>query len=524
MPVDLSLDAAGALAAPESKTREYKRDLSSPENVMRSVVAFANSAGGQIVIGVDDDRRVVGVDDPLGEEERLANLIADWVDPALVPAIELATIAGQTVLVVNVALSGRRPHFVVKHGQRAAAYVRLGSTNREAEPGLVAELGRGARGEYFDKLPAPTQSLDDLDLAALERMLNRPLDNSALRTLSLVTADQGRLVATNGGVLLAGKWREELFPFAWAQCGRFRGEDRVDIYDQVEIHAHLPLMIGEMMAFLTKHASKGAEFGGLRRRDVWSIPVVALREIVTNAVAHALYAGAHSPIRVAFMDDRIEVDSPGGLMPGLTVEDITHGVSEIRNPVLARVFSEMNLMEQWGSGLRGVVKTLAAEGLPPPDFVELPGRLRVVVHIRNHRPMIAARPGTTRAEPSGVDLGASGGEWPGVAGSGQDGRAGGEDRGTPGEDSESGPPVGRYGRAVLASAAAGPIRRGELLAGAGLANSRTNDARYVAPLIRAGLLAMTLPEAPSSKNQRYKLTPTGRAALTRETIAVQAAT
>ncbi|MDR1512082.1 MAG: putative DNA binding domain-containing protein [Propionibacteriaceae bacterium] len=293
MAVDLSLLPDGTMAVLEGKTREYKRDLSSPEKAMRAVVAFANSAGGQLVVGVDDDRRVVGVPDPLAEEERLANLIASWVDPRLVPTIEMATVDGKTLLMANVALSGRRPHYLMKGGQRAGVYVRLGSTSREAGPGLIAELERGTKGEFFDKLVVPTMTVDDLDLDALSKMLGKPVDENTLRTLHLARPDQGGLVPTNGGVLLAGKYREEAFPFAWVQCGRFRGEERIDIFDQIEVHTHLPWMVDDVMAFLAKHAFRSAEFGEIRRRDVWSIPVLPLREVIINAVVHQLWKAFH---------------------------------------------------------------------------------------------------------------------------------------------------------------------------------------------------------------------------------------
>jgi predicted HTH transcriptional regulator len=480
------------MAVRECKTREYKQDISSPAKIMRSIVAFANSAGGHVVIGVDDGLRVVGVPDPLREEERLANLIADWIEPRLVPGIELSTVDGRTVLVVDVSVSGRRPHYIRAEGARGGVYVRLGASNRKADPALIAELERGRRGEFFDKLPVPTMTVDDLDIGALSKMLKREMNDSALRTLSLITTDQGRLVPTNGGVLIAGKFREEIFPFAWAQCARFRGPERLDMFDQIEVHAHLPRIVDEAMAFLTKHAFKTAEFGGIRRNDVYSIPVSPLREIIVNAVAHASYSGAHSPIRVAFMDDRIEVDNPGGLMPGLTVSDIVNGVSEIRNPVLARVFSEMNLMEEWGTGLKGVVKALAEGGLPAPEFVELPGRLRVVIHIANHQPVISPRPGTTR----------------GAQARHEDVR----------EDvrEDASPRLSKNAVTILSAALeAGQLGRGELLAAAGILDIYGNYRRNITPLVRAGLLAMTEPGSPRSTTQSYRVTPEGREYLTR---------
>ena len=90
---------------PESKTLEFKRDLSSPRSVLRTLVAFANSAGGHLILGVADDRKIIGVENPLDEEERLSNLIADSISPRLVPSIEMITVEGKTLLVVEVFLS-----------------------------------------------------------------------------------------------------------------------------------------------------------------------------------------------------------------------------------------------------------------------------------------------------------------------------------------------------------------------------------------------------------------------------------
>ena len=289
MSATITLDASGKVIEPESKTREYKRDLSSPRGPMRTIVAFANSAGGQLMVGINDDRSVAGVADPLAEEERLASLISDWIAPRLVPSIEVIPVGSKSVLVVDADLSGRRPHYIASEGVENGTYVRLGSTTRKADASLVRELQRGAEGQKFDEQPAIGESLNTLDLAAIEQMLERPVDEDVLRTLGLITSDQRTLVPTYGGILVAGKNRERLFSGAWVQCARFRGEKRVDIFDQAEFHGHLPLVVDEVLAFLTKHAYRMAEFGGARRKDVLSIPLDAIREIVVNAFVHASY-------------------------------------------------------------------------------------------------------------------------------------------------------------------------------------------------------------------------------------------
>jgi len=117
---------------------------------------------------------------------------------------------------------------------------------------------------------------------------------------------------------------------------------------------------------------------------VWSIPISPLREIVTNALVHASYSTKGTAIKVAFLDQTIEIESPGGLVPHLTVDDMVQGVSVIRNPAIARVFLEMGLIEKWGTGLPRAIQVLTEAGLPAPEFKELPISLRVIVHINDH--------------------------------------------------------------------------------------------------------------------------------------------
>ena len=152
---DMSQPFPEMLRLPEGKTLEFKRDLSSPRPILKSLVAFANSAGGRLVVGIADDRQVIGVASPLDEEERLANLIADSIAPHLVPNIEMISVEGKTLLIVEVFLSGTRPHYLRAEGREKGVYVRLGSTNRQADAQLIAELRRGVAGVSFDALPMP---------------------------------------------------------------------------------------------------------------------------------------------------------------------------------------------------------------------------------------------------------------------------------------------------------------------------------------------------------------------------------
>ena len=285
---------ADLLTRDEGKTLEFKRDLSSPKGLLKTLVAFANTAGGRLLLGVGDDKAVVGVAHPLDEEERLANLIADGIAPRLVPTIEMITVAGKTVLSVEVFLSGTRPHWLKTEAMDHGVYVRLGSTNRQADAQLVAELQRGVAGISFDALPMPDLDLQALDLTAMQADFHgRTVVERMLRSLKILVPHQGRLVPSQGGILLYGKDRRFHFDDAWVQCGRFIGNDKGDIFDHIDIEEPLPQTLDSIMLFLKKHAMRGADFSTIRRKDLWSIPINIMREVVINALVHALCKALH---------------------------------------------------------------------------------------------------------------------------------------------------------------------------------------------------------------------------------------
>jgi ATP-dependent DNA helicase RecG len=232
------MDLLALLKRPDGKTLEFKRDLSSPDGVLRSVVAFANTAGGTVLIGVEDrTRHVRGVAGPLDLEERLANLISDNVVPRLMPELEIVPWRRTHVVAVRVHASPIRPHYLRREGPNEGVYVRVGSTNRRADSDLIEELRRFARGEAYDEQPIPDLDSEAIDFRAASESFApvRRLRQADLQTLRLVTIHQGRRVPTVGGLLLFGALREERFPDAWIQAGRFHGIDRSRIVDRAEI-------------------------------------------------------------------------------------------------------------------------------------------------------------------------------------------------------------------------------------------------------------------------------------------------
>ncbi|MFM9960597.1 MAG: ATP-binding protein [Planctomycetaceae bacterium] len=364
----------------EGKTLEFKRDLSSPDKVMRTLVAFSNGAGGVLLVGVEDgSRRVIGVEDVTRVEEQLANLISDRIQPRLVPEIHIIPWRRTHVLAVEVFPSPTRPHYVKAVGYPAGVYVRVGSTNRQADAAAVAELQRVVRGRSFDEEPLPELNSEAIDFRVASECFApvRRLTRPGLRTLQLLVKHQKRDVPTVGGVLLFGKNRLQHFPDAWLRAGCFAGKDKSEIVDSSNITVSPVLVVEEALRFVQRNTRRAVEVKGVHHREVWEFPAVALREAIINSVVHADYAQRGSPLRLAVFSDRLEIENPGNLPPGLTIEDIRRGVSKLRNRVIGRVFHELGLIEQWGSGIQRMTAACRHAGLPEPELEEIGSGFRV---------------------------------------------------------------------------------------------------------------------------------------------------
>lgn len=376
------MDLVDILTRPEGKTLEFKRDLSSPDGVLKTLVAFANTAGGTVLVGVEDrTRNVRGVPDALDVEERIANIVSDSIAPRLLPEIEILPWRRTQVIAIQVHPSAARPHYLKRDGAESGTYVRVGSTNRRADAEMLQELRRAARGETYDEQPMADLDSEALDFRAASESFKptRTLRKRDLETLRLLTKHQGHTVPTVGGVLLFGRDRERHFPDAWIQAGRFDGLDKSRILDRAEFRGLPVSAIEAAIAFIEKHTLYGAEIGRVRRTDRWNLPPIAVREAMINAVAHADYAQRGAPIRISIFDDRLEIENPGLLPFGLTVEDLEHGISKLRNRVIGRVFHALGLIEQWGSGIQRMTAACRDTGLADPRFEEIATRFRVTI-------------------------------------------------------------------------------------------------------------------------------------------------
>ena len=365
----------------ESKTFELKRDLSSKKGILRTISAFSNTSGGTLLIGIEDDRTVVGLANPKDEEEKLTSIISDGISPQILPEIDILSWRDRNVLRVVVYPGPSRPYFLTGTGKESGTFVRVGSTNRRADDSVIQALSRYSMGRSFDEEPVPEYNSEAIDFLAASELFaeTRTLKKEDLIALRVVTHAMNKVVPTVGGILLFGKMRDELFPDAWLQCGRFRGNDRSVITDTAEYRDYLPSLPYHAMEFFRKHMLTSIHIGEVRNNRRNNFPLVALREAVVNAVVHADYSMKGSPVRIAIFNDRIEIENPGLLQFGVTIEDLLNGVSVLRNRVIGRVFKELGLIEQWGSGIQRMISDCSEMGLRHPDFAEIGRNFRVTI-------------------------------------------------------------------------------------------------------------------------------------------------
>lgn len=213
-------------------------------------------------------------------------------------------------------------------------------------------------------------------------MPDHSVNKEQLINWKILKQSEGQLLATNAYALLTSDY----FSFSKTQCAVFKGTDRAVFLDKRELEGPIYTQIEEAVDFVLRNIRLGATIDGLVRKERYELPPEAIREMIINAHCHRNLLD-ESCIQVAIYDDRLEVTSPGGLYNGLTYEEVMNGHSKIRNKGIANIFSQMGLVEAWGSGIKRILNVAEEYGLPKPRFQEFDNMFRVEL-FRNSFPMM----------------------------------------------------------------------------------------------------------------------------------------
>ena len=370
----------------ESKNIEYKVSLpDKSEKYMKTIVAFANTQGGKLIVGVDDKtHQIVGVENDVLFQlmDGIANAVSDSCVPQIIPDIEPQTVNGKTVIVVSVEAGKNRPYYLKSKGKDNGTYIRVAGTSRQAFPEKIKELEMEGARISWDELtcvsyPVSEEATEKLcqDIEKFRKkagMSEHSVKKEQLINWKILKQSEGQLLATNAYALLTSDY----FSFSKTQCAVFKGIDRAVFLDKREFTGPIYTQIEEAVDFVLRNIRLGATIDGLVRKEKYELPPEAIREMIINAHCHRNLLD-ESCIQVAVYDDRLEVTSPGGLYNGLTYEEIMNGHSKIRNKGIANIFSQMGLVEAWGSGIKRILNAAEEYGLPKPKIQEFDNMFRV---------------------------------------------------------------------------------------------------------------------------------------------------
>jgi predicted HTH transcriptional regulator len=355
------------LQQPEGRRLELKAELPANAELAKTIVAFANDAGGEFYLGIQDNpRKVIGLveDDLIGLEEKISNIIHDQCAPVILPEILFLNYEGKHLIVTKIHKGSAPPYHLKNKGVEKGTYIRVGSTNRQASPEMIAELERQKQNISFDSELVFRKSADEVNIRLFEELFSdktgEQLTRQILTKLDLVKTEQGKILPTNALVLLSDdEIRKQLFPYAKIECARFKGAVPGNFIDQKTIDVNVGLQADQAYQFVLRHISQGTtDYTGVYRNDRWEYPIIAIREVIRNAVIHRDYSLTGKDIKIAIFDDKIEVTSPGKLMSSVDYSDMESGQSDIRNKTLAPVFKRLGIIEQWGNGLKLIKEEL----------------------------------------------------------------------------------------------------------------------------------------------------------------------
>lgn len=381
------------ILAGESKNVEFK--VQRPDKsmkYMKTVVAFANGKGGRIIFGIDDKtREVVGIpeDKVFREIDAITNAISDSCEPTIIPDVYLQNINDKPVIVAEIRTGRRKPYYIKAEGLENGVYIRVSGTTRPADRDMSRELYYECDARSFDSIICRDMEVTDEDIKSLcEQMKEVAIANCKSNLQRSEVKDVTKNILLSWGILKKDE-NEKIYPTnayiyltgqgglrSMIQCAVFKGTTRAVFLDRRNYEGPLWKQVEEAVQFVFRNIRMGCRLESVYRQDIYELPPDSIRELIVNAVMNCSYI-QNSNIQVAIYDDRLEITSPGGLLPGVTIELMKEGFSKIRNRSLANAFAYMNLVEAWGSGIPKLMQAMQEYGLREPEFIDMEVAFRI---------------------------------------------------------------------------------------------------------------------------------------------------
>lgn len=327
----------------ESERIEYKSQMI--DDIYKEVIAFANTDGGIIYIGIDDKGNLTGIDNVDETYTRLTNGIRDAIAPDVTMFVRYV-LQDNKVIQIEVGEGSYKPYYLKSKGMKPnGVYVRQGASSVQASPDQIRRMIKDSDGDVFEEMRTAQQ---ELSFEAAEFTFKRyKVDFSEEKYIALGLRNIHDDQYTNLAMILSDQCQHT------TKIAVFGDEANTTFKDAKEFGGSIFKQLDDSYAYLTLCNRTAATFKGLERVELSDYPEDALREALLNALVHRDYSYSGSII-INVNDSCIEFISIGGLLPGLSADDIRNGISQPRNRKLAEIFHRLRLIESYGTGIRKI--------------------------------------------------------------------------------------------------------------------------------------------------------------------------
>lgn len=359
----------GTMKLYESETVELK-EIYTPD-IKREIIAFVNTNGGTIYVGVQDSGEIVGLVNADFVMQQISNSLRDSVRPdvSMFTKIELLQEERKFFIKLTVSQGTKRPYYLSDKGLKpTGVYVRSGTTSAPASEDAIRMMIKMTDGDSFESNRSLIQELTFTSLNKEMERRNLEFSEVQMKNLGILSSDY---IYTNMGLLVSDQCKHSI------KFAIFQGSDKLVFKDRKELTGSLFAQLTDAYKTIDFYNGTKATFHDLLREDERDYPEDAVREALLNAVVHRDYSFSGSTI-INLYSDRLEIISLGGLVSGLSLEAAMLGASQPRNEKLASLFYRMKLIEAYGTGISKIISCY--KGLPvQPKFENVEGAFRVIL-------------------------------------------------------------------------------------------------------------------------------------------------
>lgn len=358
----------------EDEYTELKIELT--KEIKKEIIAFANTKGGKIYVGIDDFGNIIGVKNAKEDLESLSGMIREGIksDLTLYTSINLINIDNKDVIEISIMEAPNKPYYLADKGiKTSGVYLRYGNTSAPASEEVIKKMLRENQGDSFEAIVSQNQNLNFETLKSIFLKHNMELDNNKFKSLNIINLNNQY---TNLGLLLSDEC-----PYS-IKCAIYNGTNKLEFQDRKEFTGSVLKQVNDVFEYLDLYNKTKGKIVGLERIDTKDYPEYALRESLLNAIIHRDYNYKGS-ILISLFDDHFEITSLGGIVKGLSIKDLYLGISESRNPNLANIFYRLRYVESFGTGIERIIDSYK-EYEKKPIFVDTDNAFNVTLYNVNY--------------------------------------------------------------------------------------------------------------------------------------------